>query len=253
MLRLRKSIFQMSKPILVAFDFDHTIADQNTDIVVRDLLPREKITDDVTKLYRSDGWTAYMQKIFFLLHENGIKPEAIEEAVEKIPVTAGVDKLLKFLHQTNNEVIIISDSNSVFIRKWLEATCLNYTVRKVFTNPAHYDDNGCLRIQMYHIQDWCELSTKNLCKGHILEEYLKEREKAGVKFHRVVYVGDGKNDLCPCLRLGHSDIAFPRCGYALAEVLCGGGQEINASVHTWKNGEEIMKHLSNYFNSDYSS
>ncbi|XP_049798131.1 pyridoxal phosphate phosphatase PHOSPHO2-like [Schistocerca nitens] len=152
MLRLRKSIFQMSKPILVAFDFDHTIADQNTDIVVRDLLPREKITDDVTKLYRSDGWTAYMQKIFFLLHENGITPETIEEAVKKIPVTAGVDKLLKFLHQTNNEVIIISDSNSVFIRKWLEATCLNYTVQKVFTNPAHYDDNGCLRIQMYHTQ-----------------------------------------------------------------------------------------------------
>lgn len=243
----------MSKSMLVAFDFDHTIADENTDIVVRNLLPKEKITDEVTKLYRSDGWTAYMQKIFLLLHEHGIKPETIEEAVKKIPVTNGVDKLLEFLHKNNNEVIIISDSNSVFIQKWLEATCLSHTVRKVFTNPAHYDDDGCLRIQMYHVQDWCELSTKNLCKGHILEEYLKERKKAGVAFHRVVYVGDGKNDLCPCLRLGQSDIAFPRHGYALAEALCDSNQEMNASVHIWKNGEEIIEHLSNYLSSDYSS
>lgn len=142
----------MLKPLLVAFDFDHTIVDKNTDIVVKDLLPKGKIPDEVKKLYRSDGWTAYMQKIFELLHQNGISYEKINDAVKNIPATKGLGDLLKALYKADCDIIIISDSNSVFINEWLEANQLKNTINKVFTNPAHYDREGLLNIQMYHLQ-----------------------------------------------------------------------------------------------------
>ena len=55
-----------------------------------------------------------------------------------------------------------------------------------------------------------------MCKGDIIEEYIKERREQGVVYDFTAYSGDGKNDLCPTLRLSENDLAFPRCEiYAL--------------------------------------
>jgi len=200
----------------MAFDFDHTIINDNSDIVVRDMLG-SPIPEEVAKLYRTDGWTAYMQNIFKLLNSDGFSPLQLQTAIKKIPHTPGMDALLKNLHQRGDtEVIIISDSNSVFINDWLEHASVDHIVNKTFTNPAFYDDKGLLNIDMYHEQDWCTLSTKNLCKGHILQSYIEERAEQGVKFDCVGYVGDGNNDLCPCLKLSGTDLAFPRKDYSRA-------------------------------------
>ena len=52
-----------------------------------------------------------------------------------------------------------------------------------------------------------------MCKGNILEEYINERRAQGVVYDFVAYSGDGKNDLCPTLRLSENDLAFPRWGF----------------------------------------
>jgi hypothetical protein len=44
------------------------------------------------------------------------------------------------------------------------------------------DENGCLKIDYYHTQDWCDLSTVNLCKGHILQGYIQKRKQEGNQF-----------------------------------------------------------------------
>ena len=49
-----------------------------------------------------------------------------------------------------------------------------------------------------------------MCKGDIIEEYIKERGEKGVVYDFIAYSGDGKNDLCPTLRLSENDLAFPR-------------------------------------------
>jgi pyridoxal phosphate phosphatase PHOSPHO2 len=238
----------MKKALLVAFDFDHTIVDGNTDLIVQKLLSSDKITREVKKLHRTDGWTVYMQEIFRLLHKSGVTHDEIHDAITHTPATAGMTELMQFLYRQNVEVIIVSDANSVFIKDWLCSSSLAHTVERVFTNPACYDRDGCLKIEMYHFQDFCELSTKNLCKGHILDSYVEERKSAGVIFSQIAYVGDGRNDLCPCLRLSEKDLVFPREGFKLDKLIRDmqdqKDRHLKAKVHKWKTGSDIIRTLS---------
>jgi pyridoxal phosphate phosphatase PHOSPHO2 len=238
----------MKKALLVAFDFDHTIVDDNTDLIVQNLLSSDKITDDVKKLHRTDGWTAYMQEIFHLLHKSGVTHDEIHDAIIHTPVTPGIDELIRFLYRQNVEVIIVSDANSVFIKDWLSSSSLAHAVERVFTNPAYYDRDGCLKVDMYHIQDFCLLSTKNLCKGHILDLYIEERASKGVTFSQIAYIGDGRNDLCPCLRLSEKDLVFPREGFQLDKLIRDMQDQkdmrLKAKVHIWKTGNDIIRIVS---------
>ncbi|XP_043256021.1 pyridoxal phosphate phosphatase PHOSPHO2-like [Colletes gigas] len=233
--------------VLVAFDFDHTITNDNTDVVARKLLPQEKLTDSVKELCRSSGWIAYMAKIFELLHSNCIDIKQIERAIVNIPPVPGIEKLLRELHSNGCEIIIISDSNTLFISDWLKSKKLDHIITQVFTNPAKLDDNGVIRLDMYHVQDFCKLSTVNLCKGQILESYIKKRRDEGVHFDRIVYVGDGKNDLCPILRLSERDLAFPRKDYMLMKILNGTENheipKVKARIFPWSDGVQILKKL----------
>ncbi|XP_044577465.1 pyridoxal phosphate phosphatase PHOSPHO2-like isoform X2 [Cotesia glomerata] len=235
----------MAKPILMSFDFDHTIIDKNSDIVIRDLLPKE-CTETVKKLYKScDSWTIFMRNIFELLHSNKITQKEINDVINCIPSVQGFEELLKNLHSNNCEVIIVSDSNSVFIENWLSYKQLNYTVNEIFTNPAWFDDKDLLNIEPYHEQNWCTLSEKNLCKGFILEEYIKKRKEHGVTFERIAYAGDGKNDLCPMLRLSDKDFAFPRQDYPIIKLLNEPDtkNKVKAKVIPWKTGSDIWNVL----------
>ena len=54
----------------------------------------------------------------------------------------------------------------------------------------------------------------NLCKGSELAQLLQLQRSCPV-----LYVGDGKGDCCPCLRLGSSCVALARKGYPLAGAL----------------------------------
>ncbi|XP_015173726.1 PREDICTED: probable phosphatase phospho2 isoform X2 [Polistes dominula] len=148
----------MDLPTLIVFDFDHTIVDDNTDLIVRNLLPDDQLTDEVQNLYLKNGWTLYMNKIFELLHKNSIGLKEIEAAIIDIPSTPGFDVLIKELHILGYEIIIISDSNSLLIDIWLKSRQLDKSISKVFTNPAHVSDDGMIKINMYHVQDFCKLS-----------------------------------------------------------------------------------------------
>ncbi|XP_014604555.1 PREDICTED: probable phosphatase phospho2 [Polistes canadensis] len=240
----------MDLPTLIVFDFDHTIVDDNTDLIVRNLLPDDQLTDEVQNLYLQNGWTLYMNKIFELLHKNSIGLKEIEAAIIDIPPSPGFDALIKELHIRGYEIIIISDSNSLLIDIWLKSRQLDNLISKVFTNPAHVSDDGMIKINMYHVQDFCKLSMINLCKGHILENYIKERLEEKIHFKRIAYVGDGKNDLCPVLRLSENDLAFPRIDYPLLKKLKKYQtkdiiQTVKATIIPWSNGHEILRYLNN--------
>ncbi|XP_078052648.1 putative phosphatase phospho2 [Augochlora pura] len=237
----------MYRSVLVVFDFDHTISNDNTDVVARKLLPQEKLTDNVKQLYRTSGWIPYMAKIFELLHSSLIDIKQIEKAIINIPSVPGIENLLKELHVRGCEIIIISDANTLFIDQWLRSKKLDHVITKVFTNPAKVDANGVIRIDMYHVQLSCKLSTVNLCKGQILESYIKQRKNEGVHFDRVAYVGDGRNDLCPSLRLTERDFVFPRENYMLIKILNGSKKmdipEMKARVFPWSDGTQILETL----------
>lgn len=231
------------KKFLIAFDFDDTVIAANSDLYICRLAPQGEIPKHIKDLYSKNGWTHYMSAIFTYLHENGTVPADMFRCMREIEFINGMKGLFRFLNDNNFDIIIISDSNSVFIDCILTSAGIAPLVQKVYTNPAKFDENGQLRLQCYHLQDWCDLSTVNLCKGHILKTHIEQQRDIGVEYDVVCYVGDGSNDLCPCLKLRSRDIAFPRVGYKLINELDQRRGEVNAKVIPWQSGSDIMAAL----------
>ena len=188
-----------------------------------------------------------MGEIFRYLHENNTTPEQMLELMTQIEFSPGMLQFLTSLDREKTETIIISDSNSVFINHILFHHNIHPHINRVFTNPARFNPKGQLEIEMYHVQDSCDLSTVNLCKGHVLESYIEERASQNVNFTHVAYIGDGQNDFCPSLRLKDSDFVFPREGYSLVKYMEKMKTEkdlhIKANVHLWSSGCDILNVL----------
>lgn len=231
----------MGRNVLVAFDFDHTVCEDNTDVVVQKLLAEGTISKDVQNLRKSSGWLAYMGKIFELLHESSVNAADIANVIIGIPEVAGMQELLASLNDNGHDVIVISDSNSVFIESWLRSRQLERVVSRIFTNPARYDRDGRLKVDAYHTQHTCRMSAVNLCKGQILMDYIQSKRKQGKNYERIVYVGDGRNDLCPILRLSKTDLACPRKGYSLIERLneLPTSASTKAKIVPWEDGVDL--------------
>lgn len=248
----------INMPNLAVFDFDHTVIDDNSDTAVTKLVDKNKISRELKELHRAEGWTAYMQGIFHVLHGNNVTEAGIANLIGGLPEVKGLKKLITELHDNMNyDIIIISDSNTYFINTWLQANNLTSKVLKVFSNPAQFSENGLLDIKMYHIQESCKLSTRNMCKGMILEDFIKSQADSGVSYEKVVYVGDGQNDFCPILRLGENDIACVRNNYKCADLVRRSkeGKHVDESdgkkyfiepqVCIWDDGAQILDFLRN--------
>lgn len=230
---------------LIALDFDHTICEYNSDVVARKLVAEEKIPPDVWGLYKANGWLTYMNKIFEILHNNSINEEKIKNAIVAIPEVGGMERLLTTMHTMGHEIIIISDSNSLFINWWLQSRNLGHMVSRIFTNPARFNNDGKLNVNEYHTQHSCNMSSVNLCKGKILMDFVDEKRTQNVFYDRIVYIGDGKNDLCPVLRLSQADIACARQDYQLIKYLLTLPHHMSpkATLIIWKDGAHLLKEL----------
>ncbi|XP_055844638.1 pyridoxal phosphate phosphatase PHOSPHO2-like [Episyrphus balteatus] len=234
---------------LAAFDFDNTVVFGNTDTVVRELVTPE-VPPNVQELVKTEGWTRYMEEIFRLLHEKKITREKILERIRCIREVPGFVRLLKSLHQANFDLIIISDSNSEFIREWTQAHNISNIFTQIFTNPAQFLDNGLLTIKPYHHQTECKLSAENLCKGKILENFIATREVDDfIKYENVVYVGDGTNDICPVMRLSENDVGCARKGYGMKRILEKNKTKLTAKSKLiyWNNGFDLHEQLQEHF------
>ncbi|XP_077555265.1 pyridoxal phosphate phosphatase PHOSPHO2-like isoform X2 [Haemaphysalis longicornis] len=232
------------KKHLVVFDFDFTIIDDNSDVYIQKLAPNGELPPEIKEPYNQNGWTPFMRGVFHFLYDSQVQPDDILDCLLEIKFVDGIIDLLKQLHKTGVfELIIISDSNSVFIEHIMQASGVRPLVHEIFTNYAFFDANGCLQISEYHMQNWCKLSSVNLCKGSIMEEYLERRRKQGVHFDTVSYVGDGNNDLCPSLRLRPCDFIFARAGYKLAKILNKDPDRAKAKLHIWHTGLDIANVL----------
>ncbi|KAE9607607.1 putative inorganic diphosphatase [Lupinus albus] len=56
---------------------------------------------------------------------------------------------------------------------------------------------------------------------------------------RFIYIGDGKGDYCPTLKLEGSDFVMPRKDYPLSNQIFSDPKLVNAEVHEWSSGEEL--------------
>ena len=81
-------------------------------------------------------------------------------------------ELFTFCKGCNIDVIIVSDSNTLFIQWVLEKNGMEDMVKDVFSNPAWFDEKGYLRIKCHHDHS-CKFCPVNMCKFEILQEYIK--------------------------------------------------------------------------------
>ncbi|EFA04476.1 Pyridoxal phosphate phosphatase PHOSPHO2-like Protein [Tribolium castaneum] len=240
--------------VLAVFDFDHTILDDNSDTAVIALTDKDNLPVEIRSLHSTEGWTAFMQAIFKLLYHEGRTIDEINNLITNLKPVGGMVPLIEEFHKNPAfELIIISDSNAHFIKIWLEKNNVSKCFTKVFTNPSKIE-NGLLTISPYHNQNACKLSTNNLCKGTVLDEFVQEQRDKGVVYDRIVYIGDGVNDFCPVLRLHKSDLACVRKGFKLQDLVTkaqkgtsfdnsGKPHVILAEIFVWETGDDILKHL----------
>ena len=120
-------------------------------------------------------------------------------------------------------------------------------VSKIFAHPAMVSEDGNFEINSIP-KDWggpCNVKIMHkgigpeklaICKLAILKHYLQSHQ-----YEKIVFFGDGSNDLCLSLYLSSDDIVFPREGYKLASLLdqhC-----VQANIIAWKDGFDILKHI----------
>jgi phosphoserine phosphatase len=169
------------------------------------------------------------------------------------------------------DVIVLSDCNAIFIAAVLMGAQLAGFVDDVVTNPSSFEqqqaagggsvaseapgspggsDSGSaggagpprerLVVRPRHSPTLpphgCPRCPTNLCKGAELRA-LRRRTRYG----RVVFAGDGANDLCCALALESGDVVLPRRGHALAALLEAEKRkgELRASVVEWETHDEL--------------
>ena len=216
---------------LFVFDFDHTLIDDNSDTWIMTLCPELNLRSRL-KTMRTEfpGWTKLMDHIFSLIHAQGCTKVEIIQHMKKVKLFEQAVKAVSAVHENKGaNCIIVSDSNMLFIDMIIEECGVKDKISSVISNPAHFDENERLHVEHYHSHECGNCKrTPNMCKGTAVKEYL--REHSG--YERVVYVGDGRNDLCPCLKLTGKDVVICREGYALATELEKETSLCHAKVHT---------------------
>jgi phosphoserine phosphatase len=163
------------------------------------------------------------------------------------------------------DVVVLSDCNAIFIAAVLMGAQLAGYVDDVITNPSAFEKVGGggaagaagnggnntdgtattttaerLVVRPRHSPDLpphnCPICPTNLCKGAELRA-LRRRTRYG----RVVFAGDGANDLCCALALEAGDVVLPRKGHALAGLLeeAQAKGQLRASLAEWDTHEEL--------------
>ena len=207
------------------FDFDRTLISENSDTWVLQCLPQLRLKDKIHECRKQfDCWTDLMDYMLRVLHDNGCSEQQMLQWMKKIKLFPAMESFLKRSKERPSvDVIILSDANTVFINAILEECdgCLE-TVKEIHSNPAQFNSTGRLSVTRYHSHTCTTCKrTPNLCKGTVLNSIL-----AKSSYDKVVYIGDGSNDVCPSLKLTENDHVLARKDYPLANKL----QELSATL-----------------------
>ncbi|CAL9768224.1 unnamed protein product [Musa acuminata subsp. burmannicoides] len=230
--------------VVVVFDFDKTIIDCDSDNWVIDHLGGTQLFDELLKTM---PWNSAMDRMMGEFHSQGRTIEEIVEILRRAPLPANTIAAIKSAYDLGCELRIVSDANRFFINTILEHHRLMSYFSEINTNPGYVDEVGRLRIFPHHDFETsphgCSLCPPNMCKSTIIERMQASALVEGRK--RFIYLGDGKGDYCPSLRLNKEDYVMPRKKYPLWELIVDNPPEgaLRASIHEWSDAEELEKVL----------
>ncbi|OVA08468.1 Phosphatase PHOSPHO-type [Macleaya cordata] len=228
--------------IVVVFDFDKTIIDHDSDNWVVDELGMTQLFDE---LMPTMPWNSLMDRMMKELHSQGRTIDEIANVLKRAPLHPNIISAIKSAHALGCELKILSDANLFYIETILEHHGLMGYFSEINTNPSFVNEEGRLRIFPYHdfttSSHGCPLCPPNMCKGLVIERIKATAYAEGKK--RFIYLGDGKGDYCPSLKLEQVDRVMPRKNYPLWELICSNPSLIKAEIHEWNDGEELEQIL----------
>lgn len=227
--------------VVVVFDFDRTIIDWDSDDWV---ITKLGAADAFQRLRPTMRWNPLMDRMMAELHARGKTPEDIRDCLRSAPLDTHVVSAVKKAAALGCDLKVVSDANTFFIETVLAHHGVLGCFSEIVTNPASVDADGRLRISPFHdpasAPHGCSLCPDNMCKGKILGRI---QATGSDKKRRFIYIGDGKGDYCPSLKLGEGDHVMARENYPLWHLICDNKQLLKAEVHPWNSGEELEKTL----------
>jgi len=230
---------------LVVFDFDWSLADQDSDRWVLEVLAPD-LRRKMKELKAQVQWTDLVALCMRDLHAKGATREEIEGALREMPfhpaMIRGV-QALKAKSAPKTSFLCLSNANIVYITTILKDKGLETLFEEIVTNPAEWESSGLLNIRrrvdpagpQHHCTVGC---SPNMCKGEELEAFLERHQP---DFDRVIYVGDGSNDFCPVLRLRSQDMVLCRRYRGLQKMIESFAEEgrLKCEVKYWAGAWEV--------------
>lgn len=239
---------------LVVFDFDWSMADQDTDRWVFEVLAPD-IRRKMKSLKDEIQWTDLVAQSLEELHQRGKTREDIENALRIMPFHPAMVRAISNLKNASSPTttfFCLSNANSVFISTILESKGLLNVFEEIITNPASFEPSGLLklrrRVDPTGPQHLCKVGcSPNMCKGEELEAFLARHQPV---YDRIIYIGDGANDFCPILRMRSQDMVLCRRFRGLERRIAQEGEKegLKCQVRFWAGAwevEEIFGELSN--------
>ncbi|KAG9102716.1 hypothetical protein FRC06_001354 [Ceratobasidium sp. 370] len=232
------------KSLLVVYDFDWSMVDQDTDRYVLEVLSprlRRKLEDGQTR----KEWTDLLAETMHDLHKEGATRQQIEQALVTLPYHPAMIRAVKALKAASSPkttFLCLSASNHVYIRTILEHNNLSDLFTEIVTNKAEWHGDR-LDIRRHIAPDGpqhgCKIGcSPNLCKGKYSEQ------RCGETFDRVMYVGDGSNDFCPSIRLSEKDVVLCRTARALERrIKAAPAGQVKATVKYWEGAWEVEEYF----------
>jgi len=230
---------------LVVFDFDWSLADQDTDRWIFEVNAPD-LRRKMKNLAEEVQWTDLVGQCLQEFHARGGTREQIEHALRIMPFHPAMVRAVKELKAAENPkttFFCLSNANSIFISTILESKDLQTLFDEIVTNPAEWDPSGLLKLRRKIDPDGPQHSCKvgcspNMCKGEELDAFLERHKHA---FDRIIYVGDGSNDYCPVIRLRSQDMVFCRRYRGLEKRLINDGEKdgLKCQVKYWAGAWEV--------------
>jgi pyridoxal phosphate phosphatase PHOSPHO2 len=200
----------MEKPHLFIFDFDETLSVRASCYPIEELAPnKEKLNlDDIDYRYEKVHrcWNRRMNEVHERLAEQGIHTKQLIEAFRTIELSPGTEELFRDINANNHKIVIMSNACDLAIEECLRAQNLFKYIDKIESNPVRQTD-PIIIIDEYEnpLNNKCTICDPNLCKGSVIDQY-HDRSL----YDKIIFVGDGDNDVCAALHLNKTDFVFAK-------------------------------------------
>ncbi|KAI3947515.1 hypothetical protein MKW92_012307 [Papaver armeniacum] len=227
--------------IVVVFDFDHTIIDCDSDAWVFDQFGVTKLFN---QLLTTMSWNSSVDMVMKEIHSLGGTIEEMVEGLKRVPLHPQMITAIKSAHSLGCDLRIVSDANVFFIETILKHYGLLEYFSEIITNPNCVDEQGRFRVLSYNDFAFtdphkCSLACPpNMCKGKIIER-MRDSLAFDEGKKQIIYIGDGKGDFCPSLKMREGDYLMPRKNYPVWELICNSSIHIKAEIHEWSSGDDF--------------